>query len=62
MEVSWTIHFQLVIKNIFKIKDVDPNGKLTGAITFEAKKGDSNLELIYRPDVMSKEEVKVELK
>ncbi|HCX48243.1 MAG TPA: DUF4352 domain-containing protein, partial [Bacillus sp. (in: Bacteria)] len=34
----------------------------TGAITFEAKKGDSNLELIYRPDVMSKEEVKVELK
>lgn len=61
MEVSWTILFQLVIK-YFKIKDVDPNGKLTGAITFEAKKGDSNLELIYRPDVMSKEEVKVELK
>ena len=25
-------------KNIFKINDVDPNGKLTGAITFEAKK------------------------
>ncbi|WP_439019892.1 DUF4352 domain-containing protein [Bacillus thuringiensis] len=49
-------------KNIFKIKDVDPNGKLTGAITFEAKKGDSNLQLIYRPDVMSKEQVKVELK
>ncbi|MRD35221.1 DUF4352 domain-containing protein [Bacillus thuringiensis] len=49
-------------KNVFKIKDVDPNGKITGAITFEAKKGDSNLELIYRPDVMSKEEVKVELK
>lgn len=62
MEVSWTIHFQLVIKNVFKIKDGDPNGKITGAITFEAKKGDSNLELIYRPDVMSKEEVKVELK
>lgn len=25
-------------KNVFKIKDVDPNGKITGAITFEAKK------------------------
>lgn len=41
--------------------DLEPNGKITGGISFEVKKGDSNLQLIYRPNVMSKEEVKVEL-
>ncbi|PEE34235.1 DUF4352 domain-containing protein [Bacillus pseudomycoides] len=47
--------------NALHVGDLEPNGKVTGAISFEAKKGDSKLQLIYRPNFMSKEEVKVEL-
>lgn len=54
--------FLISNKNVFKIKDVDLNGKIIGVIMFEVKKGDFNFELIYRFDVMFKEEVKVEFK
>jgi len=39
-----------------------PGGKVSGTITFETKKGDNNLALIYNNSFLSSKELKINLK
>ncbi|MRA75625.1 DUF4352 domain-containing protein [Bacillus thuringiensis] len=38
-----------------------PNGKITGTIAFETKKDDPKLQLIFKPNFLSKKEVRINL-
>ncbi|HDR4483501.1 TPA: DUF4352 domain-containing protein [Bacillus cereus] len=38
-----------------------PNGKISGTIAFESKQGDPKLQLIFKPNFLSKKEIRVNL-
>lgn len=38
-----------------------PNGKVSGSIAFEAKQGDPKLQIIFKPNFLSKKEIRINL-
>lgn len=45
----------------FNSSEIAPNGSKTGSVLFEVPKGDSNLTLIYEPNALSNQRIKVKL-
>lgn len=49
------------LDDYFNVAEIAPKGSKTGSLLFEVPKGDSNLTLIYEPNVLSKQQVKIKL-